>query len=672
MAGYNTYVGARYVPIFDGTWDKTKTYEPLVIVMYNGNSYTSKTYVPTNVDITNEDYWALTGNYNAQVEQYRKDVEILKFRGFAKPENYGAKGDGVTDDTEAIQECILKNPYKAIEFSGVYLISDTIKIPTSYGTVLYLGGSTIITNTDGITMIKFDRTLKPCADNVAEFYGIIGGCIDCNNKAHIGISNTNNRMVLNSVKVIDVKDYGIYDGDTTEFTALGQTFYSNVSIIQQRYSIPWSEGSSVGICLNGQDCRLENVSIMRCNKALEIKKTGHIISNLYMYAQGNLRLKPNLKYDDYTSYGMYINATFDKNSPLMVTNLYSDTLDYTLYNNATNSNWRIDVTNVMMYSNSENFEHRRELYLLGGYSAEINANKVRCYDNTLTRFYKGEYTNTDDINNGYTRITVSPNANAYADEDLCLNNLGVQNAYRRCEMVANNYYVLGKLVSSNAKGFGKWVVDVSLRGAEDLSFTCVNYSGALKIVKTNSDVGNTLYQLHVDTTLKTKQLDNGKVMYYYDVMILAKADKTLWVTCSINGNKPFADGYTKPYSNSLESIVPTTPIIVNYGTGIRFWNLENKEIAQTFQANNIVRKTYRLENESIPANFIKTIVINNPSTDVLTPFGIMNQFTSKDHVYIVDSAIDLTTNNVTIKVKNDTAEAITANIETVYTFMKFN
>lgn len=71
---YNTYIGARYVPIFDGNWDNTKAYEPLMIVQYQGNSYTSKTYVPVGADINDEKYWALTGNYNAQVEQYRQEV----------------------------------------------------------------------------------------------------------------------------------------------------------------------------------------------------------------------------------------------------------------------------------------------------------------------------------------------------------------------------------------------------------------------------------------------------------------------------------------------------------------------------------------------------------------------------------------------------------------------
>lgn len=70
------YIGARYVPLFAEPieWDKTKQYEPLTIVTANGNSYTSRQFVPTGIEITNETFWALTGNFNAQVEQYRKEV----------------------------------------------------------------------------------------------------------------------------------------------------------------------------------------------------------------------------------------------------------------------------------------------------------------------------------------------------------------------------------------------------------------------------------------------------------------------------------------------------------------------------------------------------------------------------------------------------------------------
>lgn len=80
VVGTRQYIGARYVPIFGRkgedsiAWDNTKPYEPLTIVLYQGNSFTSRQYVPADVDITNEAYWALTGNFNAQVEQYRQET----------------------------------------------------------------------------------------------------------------------------------------------------------------------------------------------------------------------------------------------------------------------------------------------------------------------------------------------------------------------------------------------------------------------------------------------------------------------------------------------------------------------------------------------------------------------------------------------------------------------
>lgn len=77
MSGYpqNTYVGMRYVPLFDGEWDATKDYEPLTVVSIEGNSYTSRTFVPAGISpVGNPEYWAETGNYNAQIEAYRQEV----------------------------------------------------------------------------------------------------------------------------------------------------------------------------------------------------------------------------------------------------------------------------------------------------------------------------------------------------------------------------------------------------------------------------------------------------------------------------------------------------------------------------------------------------------------------------------------------------------------------
>ena len=71
------YIGARYVPIIAGEYDPAQVYEPLTIVLYNNTSYTSKKTVPAGIVPTNTEYWALTGNYNGQVEAYREEVVAL-------------------------------------------------------------------------------------------------------------------------------------------------------------------------------------------------------------------------------------------------------------------------------------------------------------------------------------------------------------------------------------------------------------------------------------------------------------------------------------------------------------------------------------------------------------------------------------------------------------------
>lgn len=80
--GVREYIGARYVPIFADPveWNQNLAYEPLTIVTYAGNSYTSRQYVPKGVLINNTEYWVPTGNFNGQLELYRKEVADLSNR----------------------------------------------------------------------------------------------------------------------------------------------------------------------------------------------------------------------------------------------------------------------------------------------------------------------------------------------------------------------------------------------------------------------------------------------------------------------------------------------------------------------------------------------------------------------------------------------------------------
>ena len=65
--GKNKYVGHRYIPIFENGWDKTRTYEPLTFVYYEGKTYVSRQLVPTNVEITDNDFWAFFMDNTPQI-----------------------------------------------------------------------------------------------------------------------------------------------------------------------------------------------------------------------------------------------------------------------------------------------------------------------------------------------------------------------------------------------------------------------------------------------------------------------------------------------------------------------------------------------------------------------------------------------------------------------------
>jgi hypothetical protein len=130
------YIGARYVPKFADPveWDNLRNYEALTIVTYAGTSYTSKKPVPVGTKLNNTDYWVETGNYNEQVEQYRKEVEIIKNEivsiknVYVTPEMYGAVGDGITDDSRAIQLAYNSGKRVISSSDAIYYIASTIYI----------------------------------------------------------------------------------------------------------------------------------------------------------------------------------------------------------------------------------------------------------------------------------------------------------------------------------------------------------------------------------------------------------------------------------------------------------------------------------------------------------------------------------------------------------------
>lgn len=113
------YIGARYVPLFfsnpttgDSAWMEGITYEALTVVSYAGNFFTSKKPVPSGIGSPNlnPEYWAQTGNYNAQIESIRDDIDAVE--------------ESLTEDINAVESRITnKNIIMITDSYGAYTVS---------------------------------------------------------------------------------------------------------------------------------------------------------------------------------------------------------------------------------------------------------------------------------------------------------------------------------------------------------------------------------------------------------------------------------------------------------------------------------------------------------------------------------------------------------------------
>ena len=154
------YIGARYVPKFyensNGTseWQAGVIYEPLTIVTYNGNSYTSKKPVPADIGnpSTNTSYWVATGVFNEQLESILEELQTVH--------------DDIDDTNDAINESTLRTlanrrfviigdsylegytPDGDVTSWGELLVS-YLGLSSSQYEMLYRGGTGFIANGQG-------------------------------------------------------------------------------------------------------------------------------------------------------------------------------------------------------------------------------------------------------------------------------------------------------------------------------------------------------------------------------------------------------------------------------------------------------------------------------------------------------------------------------------------
>ena len=343
------YIGARYVPLFadPAEWDNTKTYEPLTIVLHKGNSYTSRQYVPTGIDINNNEYWALTGNYNAQVEAYRKEAQNALNKATTNETNInnidanlnalhantitdaqnlydtiigkawnnlvslGVDNTGNTDVAPIINNIIKESNINGIVFApGVYRIDSAINIPYNTTTpyaIFIFPGATIKANTQGIDVFTIGQSQKNGTCEGFRIFG--GGTIDGNWNATNGIhalTNTRKTTIAN-ITINNCVTNAIY----FERTQPVDTQINNIKINGDVYTSDNTHRTENGINIAGTDWLLTDLYASSCKNFI-ISNGGAQISNIHLFNSKDIAAD---------STGIKINAGFNQ-----LSNIYVDTI----------------------------------------------------------------------------------------------------------------------------------------------------------------------------------------------------------------------------------------------------------------------------------------------------------------------------------------------------------
>lgn len=253
------YVGARYVPKFyknsqgnGNNWEEKTPYEALTVVTYNSNSYTSKIPVPENIGnpANNPNYWVLTGNYNAQVEEYRKDVESIKgdltTLNILIPDNFNG------NDTQKLQSAInaVNENGGIICINRTYILSADINIifntDKSYQRIKIIGiGKNAIINTNGHAFVGND-------DNA-------NGGLECFNVTFIGNGSEtlfNKKLIRSNFTLCNFSHYQ-YIYNSTSYQ-LQQLLFSNCYFNDIKKYVIYAESGIWHLVLDNCTCEHSN------------------------------------------------------------------------------------------------------------------------------------------------------------------------------------------------------------------------------------------------------------------------------------------------------------------------------------------------------------------------------------------------------------------------------
>ena len=219
----------------------------------------------------------------------RKNIEIIN-NGYINVKLHGVIGDGVTDDTQAIQECINNFQGYTLYFPvGTYAISSPLIIKRANADTvnlkLELNAKIIALNEiDSLLEIGYDNSTGEQARGGFPLVSCIdGGTWECSNVNYgIKINPLKKLIEIKNAQFVNIKNCGVlsdYGPDT--YPKPGNMWIDKCAFRSIKTN---SSDNEIGIYVKSTDNTFSNITIDNCKKPILCEGWGNNFTNIHATA----------------------------------------------------------------------------------------------------------------------------------------------------------------------------------------------------------------------------------------------------------------------------------------------------------------------------------------------------------------------------------------------------